>query len=115
LALSKTHAASGIAVQNWTLGSRIAWYARPSPVFILDQRQDQFDLWFGNLKPGADAIAVNWSAMPYALPVKGDEPHLQGAFTECHALERVEVRHLGRVLSHFDLSLCKNWTAKDPN
>jgi 4-amino-4-deoxy-L-arabinose transferase-like glycosyltransferase len=115
LALSKTYSAAGIAVQNWTLGSRIAWYAKPSAVFILDQRQDQFDLWFGNLKPGADAIAVNWSAMPYALPVKGDEPHLQGAFTECHALERVEVRHLGRVLSHFDLSLCKNWTAKDPN
>jgi hypothetical protein len=115
LALSKTHSVAGIAVQNWTLGSRIAWYARPSPVFILDQRQDQFDLWFGNLKPGSDAIIVNWSAMPYALPVKGAQPHLQGAFTECQALERVEVRHLGRVLSHFDFSLCKNWTAKDPN
>ena len=115
LALSKTHSVAGIAVQNWTLGSRIAWYARPSPVFILDQRQDQFDLWFGSLKPGSDVIAVNWSAMPYALPVKGAQPHLQGAFTECQALERVEVRHLGRVLSHFDFSLCKNWMAKDPN
>jgi hypothetical protein len=115
LALSKTHSVAGIAVQNWTLGSRIAWYARPLPVFILDQRQDQFDLWFGNLKPGSDAIAINWSAMPYALPVKGAQAHLPGAFTECQALERVEVRHLGRVLSHFDFSLCKNWTAKDPN
>jgi 4-amino-4-deoxy-L-arabinose transferase-like glycosyltransferase len=115
LSLSKTHSVAGIAVQNWTLGSRIAWYGRPSPVFILDQRQDQFDLWFGNLKPGSDAIAVNWSAMPYALPVKGTQTHSQGAFTECQALERVEVRHLGRVLSHFDFSLCKNWMAKDPN
>jgi 4-amino-4-deoxy-L-arabinose transferase-like glycosyltransferase len=115
LALSKTHSVAGIAVQNWTLGSRIAWYAKPLPVFILDQRQDQFDLWFGNLKPGSDAIAINWSAMPYALPVKGAQAHLPGAFTECQALERVEVRHLGRVLSHFDFSLCKNWTAKDPN
>jgi len=115
LALSKTHSVTGIAVQNWTLGSRIAWYARPSPVFILDQRQDQFDLWFGNLKPGSDAIAVNWSAMPYAPPVKGTQTHSQGAFTECQALERVEVRHLGRVLSHFDFSLCKNWITKDQN
>ena len=115
MALSKTHSVTGIAVQNWTLGSRIAWYARPFPVFILDQRQDQFDVWFGNLKPGADAIAVNWSAMPYSLPVKSAQPHLQGAFTECQALERLEVRHLGRVLSHFDFSLCKDWTAKDPN
>jgi len=115
LILSKTHSVAGIAVQNWTLGSRIAWYARPSPVFILDQRQDQFDLWFGSLKPGSDAISVNWSAMPYAQPVNGAEPNLQGAFTECQALERVEVRHLGRVLSHFDFSLCKNWMAKDPN
>jgi hypothetical protein len=115
LALSKTHSVAGIAVQNWTLGSRIAWYARPSPVFILDQRQDQFDLWFGNLKPGSDAIAVNWSAMPYPLPVNGTQAHLQAAFAQCQALERVEVRHLGRVLSHFDFSLCKNWMAKDPN
>lgn len=114
-ALSKSHSVTGIAVQNWTLGSRLAWYARPSPVFILDQRQDQFDLWFGNLKPGSDAIAVNWSAMPYILPVQGTQPHPQGAFTECQALERLEVRHLGRVLSHFDFSLCKNWIAKDPN
>lgn len=115
LALSKTHAVTGIAVQNWTLGSRIAWYAKPTPVFILDQRQDQFDLWFGSIKAGADAIAVNWSAMPYALPIVGAKPNLQGAFTDCQALERVEIRHLGRVLSHFDLSLCKNWVAKDPN
>ena len=115
LALSKTHSVAGIAVQNWTLGSRIAWYARPLPVFILDQRQDQFDLWFGELKPGSDAIAINWSAMPYTLPVTGAAPHLAGAFTECQALERGEVRHLGRVLSHFDFSLCKNWVAKDPS
>lgn len=115
LALSKTHSVAGIAVQNWTLGSRIAWYARPSPVFILDQRQDQFDLWFGNLKAGSDAIAVNWSAMPYAMPIQGSGAYPQGAFTECQALERVEVRHLGRVLSHFDFSLCKNWATKDPN
>ncbi len=115
LALSKTHSVAGIAVQNWTLGSRIAWYARPSPVFILDQRQDQFDVWFGSLKPGSDVIVVNWSAMPYALPVKGAQPDLQAAFAQCQALEQVEVRHLGRVLSHFDFSLCKNWMAKDPN
>jgi len=115
LALSKTNPVAGIAVQNWTLGSRIAWYARPMSVFILDQRQDQFDLWFGKLKAGADVIAVNWSAMPYTLPVSGTQPNLQGAFTACQALERVEVRHLGRVLSHFDFHLCKNWVPKDPN
>lgn len=115
MALSKTHTVAGIAVQNWTLGSRIAWYARPTPVFILDQRQDQFDLWFGNLKPGSDALAVNWSAMPHALPIQGSGAYPHGAFTECQAVERVEVRHLGRVLSYFDFSLCKNWAVKDPN
>ena len=115
LALSKAHSVAGIAVQNWTLGSRIAWYARPSPVFILDQRQDQFDLWFGKLEPGANAIAINWSEMPYPLPIQGVGTHPQGAFTECQALERLEVRHLGRILSHFDFSLCKNWVAKDPS
>ncbi|OZA05819.1 MAG: glycosyl transferase, partial [Polynucleobacter sp. 24-46-87] len=36
--LAQSNSVAGIAVQNWTLGSRAAWYAQPLPVFVLDQR-----------------------------------------------------------------------------
>jgi len=47
-------------VSNWTHASRIAWYARPATVQVLDDRYDQFDLWFGNPKIGARGILVMW-------------------------------------------------------
>lgn len=35
-----------VAVGNWTLGSRLGWYAWPQPVLVVDRRFDQFDLWW---------------------------------------------------------------------
>lgn len=115
LSLSKIHSVSGLAVQNWTLASRLAWYAKPLPVLVLDRRQDQFDFWFGGIKPGADAILVNWSAMPFELPIVGISSRPDGAFRECQSLDRIDIRHLGRQLSYFEFSLCKHWTPKDPS
>lgn len=96
--------ANGIAVQNWTLGSRAAWYAKPIPVFVLDQRQDQFDLWFGTLPKGANLILVNWSGMPFEAPIGPKQ-----GFETCQALDSLEIRHFGQNLSKFDFSLCSNW------
>ena len=96
--------ANGIAVQNWTLGSRAAWYAKPVPVFVLDQRKDQFDLWFGKLAKGANLILVNWSGMPFTAPIG---PNL--AFEACQPIDSLEIRHFGQSLSKFEFSLCTNW------
>ena len=100
--------ANGIAVQNWTLGSRAAWYAKPIPVFVLDQRQDQFDLWFGKLPKGANLILVNWSGMPFNTPIGP-----QRAFEACQPIDSLEIRHFGHNLSKFDFSLCSNWQEGD--
>lgn len=102
--LSKATGATGIAVQNWTLGSRAAWYASPLPVFVLDQRQDQFDLWFGDLPSGANILLINWSGMSFGAPVGP-----KSAFERCLPLDGLEVRRFGQVLSKFDFSLCSNW------
>ena len=102
--LSKATGATGIAVQNWTLGSRVAWYASPIPVFILDQRQDQFDLWFGSLPTGANILLINWSGMSFGAPVGS-----KSAFERCESLDSLEVLRFGQVLSKFDFSLCTNW------
>jgi hypothetical protein len=96
--------ANGIAVQNWTLGSRAAWYAKPVPVFVLDQRNDQFDLWFGGLPKGANLVLVSWSGMPFSPPIG---PNL--AFEACQPLDSLEIRHFGQHISKFEFSLCTNW------
>jgi 4-amino-4-deoxy-L-arabinose transferase-like glycosyltransferase len=102
--LSKAASVAGIAVQNWTLGSRAAWYASPTPVFVLDQRQDQFDLWFGSLPRGANVLLINWSGMSF-----GDPVGVSTAFERCEPLDKLEIVRFGQVLSKFDFSLCSNW------
>jgi len=102
--LSQTNKADGIAVQNWTLGSRAAWYAKPIPVFVLDERKDQFDLWFGQLPQGANIVLINWSGMSFSPPVAS-----KSAFERCDLLESLEIERFGQVLSKFDFSLCSNW------
>lgn len=105
--LSKANQVNGIGVQNWTLGSRAAWYAKPIPVFILDQRQDQFDLWFGQLPQGANILLINWSGMSFPAPIGN-----QLGFEQCRPLDTLEIRRFGQMLSKFDFSLCSNW--RDP-
>jgi 4-amino-4-deoxy-L-arabinose transferase-like glycosyltransferase len=102
--LTQTTKADGIAVQNWTLGSRAAWYAKPIPVFVLDQRKDQFDIWFGQLPLGANIVLINWSGMSFSPPVGS-----QSAFERCEPLDSLEIMRFDQVLSKFDFSLCSNW------
>lgn len=104
--LVKELKASGIAVQNWTLASRVAWYARPTSVFVLDERQDQFDLWFGSLPEGSNVILLNWSQMSFKPPVG------EGQFRSCRPLDRLRIAHLGEALSQFELSYCQGWGGK---
>ena len=105
--LTQATKADGIAVQNWTLGSRAAWYAKPIPVFVLDERKDQFDLWFGKIPQGAKILLINWSGMAFSTPVGSNS-----AFERCEPLDSLEIERFGQVLSKFDFSLCSNW--QDP-
>jgi 4-amino-4-deoxy-L-arabinose transferase-like glycosyltransferase len=102
--LTQATKADGIAVQNWTLASRAAWYAKPIPVFVLDQRKDQFDIWFGQLPLGSNIVLINWSGMSFSPPVGS-----QSAFEGCELLDSLEIARFGWVLSKFDFSLCSNW------
>lgn len=95
-----------LTVRNWTLASRLAWYARPMPVVVLDRRFDQFDLWFGDMKPGSDALFVNWSQMPFALPVHSDQ------FRTCIEVGRLDTKRFGRLISDFSFFHCQDWQGK---
>jgi 4-amino-4-deoxy-L-arabinose transferase-like glycosyltransferase len=101
--LARTHHLSSLSVRNWTLGSRLAWYARPLPVHVLDTRFDQFDLWFGPIPPGTNSLFVNWSQVMFDLPTK------VGEFKECRLIDTFEAKRFGREVSRFDYYHCFQW------
>lgn len=101
--LAAQHQVSHLAVQNWTLASRLAWYARPLPVHVLAPGFDQFSLWSGNLASGSDSLVLDWSQMAYHPPVG------EGQFERCTLLETLPVQRAGRAVAHFSLSLCQGW------
>ncbi len=102
-ALASSLQVPSISVKNWTLASRMAWYARPFDVFVLDSRFDQFDLWFGQIPTGQDSIFVNWSQMSFDLPLQA------GGFESCTRVEQLNIERLGRLISDFSFYHCRNW------
>ena len=54
-------APKAIAVSNWTMGSRAMYYNLPykNEVFVIDNRQDQFDVWQKNEPLGYDLLFIN--------------------------------------------------------
>ena len=101
--LAQANRLDTLAVINWTLASRIAWYARPSPVKVINRHRDQFDLWFGTMTPGESVLLIDWSPMTFAPPVG------QSKFEQCDLLEQMPARHLGRQIAHFNFLHCRNW------
>lgn len=49
-----------LAVTNWTMGSRVMYYSLPygNEVFVIDKRQDQFDIWQKKEPYGYDLLFV---------------------------------------------------------
>jgi hypothetical protein len=90
--------------ENWTLASRIAWYARPTPVQVLDNRVDQFDIWFGSPQNGARGILVLWSG-ENAKPKTGGN----GQFAECSLRERLPIISNGHIASTFSFYACHDY------
>jgi 4-amino-4-deoxy-L-arabinose transferase-like glycosyltransferase len=93
-----------IFTENWTLASRLAWYARPTPVQVLDTRQDQFDIWFGSPKNGARGILVLW-------PDEAAKPETGGSgqFADCSLSDRLPVSMNGHLTSTFSFYICHDY------
>ena len=102
-ALAEQHGNATLAVFNWTLASRIAWYARPLPVKVVQRHLDQFGLWWGTLKRGESVLLVDWSQMSFVPPVGADQ------FERCQQLAQQPVMRWGRQIAHFNFLLCDNW------
>jgi len=105
-ALAAQHGLGSVAVQNWTLASRLGWYARPLPVHVLEDRFDQFDLWAGDLPMGSDTLLVDWSQLAYSVPLGAH------GFAECTLLATQDARRLGATIATFRFYACRNWSGQ---
>jgi hypothetical protein len=104
LQLAQAQGLDSVSVQNWTLGSRIGWYARPLKVHVLEDRFDQFDLWAGDLPAGGNTLLVDWSQMSYEVPLGTH------GFAQCTPLAQQTVRKLGYALAEFRFFACTGWS-----
>jgi 4-amino-4-deoxy-L-arabinose transferase-like glycosyltransferase len=103
-ALARVQGIEKLAVRNWSLASRIAWYARPTPVYVVPGRRgDQFEMWFGTLERGDSAIVVDFSPSTAPPPVGPD------LFSRCALLAQTPVMRWGRQISHFSHLRCDGW------
>lgn len=105
--LAAHHGLSSVSVQNWTLASRIGWYARPLPVHVLEDRFDQFTLWSGPLPVGHSTLLLDWSQLGYAVPLG---PH---GFARCDLVDALPVLRFGATIATFRFYACHGWSG-DP-
>ncbi|MGI9135231.1 MAG: glycosyltransferase family 39 protein, partial [Rhodoferax sp.] len=103
--LALQHGLSSVSVQNWSLASRLGWYARPLPVHVLEDRFDQFDLWAGDLPRGADTLLLDWSQLAFEPPLGAH------GFGDCTRLETQPVQRFGVVIAEFTFYACHGWSA----
>jgi 4-amino-4-deoxy-L-arabinose transferase-like glycosyltransferase len=104
LSLAQQQGLSSVSVQNWTLASRLGWYARPLPVHVLEDRFDQFDLWAGGLPVGGSTLLVDWSQLAYTVPVGAH------GFADCTQLDTLPVSRMGMPIARFKFYACRNWS-----
>ncbi len=73
-------------VGNWSVFSRLAWYARPVPVQVTDTRFGQSDIWYGIPEKGARGIVV-------VPPKYRDRPQTSGIakFEHCEQKDKLEI------------------------
>jgi len=94
-------AAPLLFTSNWTYGSRLAWYARPAAVQIIDSRYDQFDVWFDSPQNGARGILVLWPEQD-AKPATGGA----GQFANCTLRDRLPIHSASHQISTFSFYAC---------
>jgi len=96
-----------LLVPNWSLASRLAWYARPLPVQVTDTRFDQFDLWYGTPRSGTDGVLV----VPDYMLKAGRR--MLGHFDACREAEPYRVVRAGQTVVTFHFYLCRDYRGPD--
>ena len=105
--LLREHPQAVLLVPNWSLASRLAWYARPLPVQVPDERFDQFDLWFGSPPNGAAGVLVTPNNF-----LKSAQ-RVRERFARCEEQETLPVYAGDAAIVTFHFYLCRGY--RDPD
>lgn len=92
-----------VFILNWSHASRVAWYARPMPVKVLDSRFDQFDLWFGSAEVGDSGVLL------LNADHKGFKYELLNDFKSCSLEDELEVKIESSYVNYFKLYRCNHY------
>jgi len=95
-----------LMVHNWARASRIAWYAWPEPVQVLDGRPGQFAYWYGVPNEHSQGILVRDN-----VKRNNTEPYQKMGF-HCDFLEQQSIAIDDVVINRFDYYLCRHNTAE---
>jgi 4-amino-4-deoxy-L-arabinose transferase-like glycosyltransferase len=101
--ISLAEKGDNLFIPNWSHASRVAWYARPMPVKVLDSRFDQFDLWFGSAETGDSGILLLHADR------KGFKEKLLKQFSHCELKDELEVKIEASYVNHFKLYRCDHY------
>ncbi len=103
---TKSDRPARLFVSNWSLASRLAWYARPNAVFVTDRKFNQFNLWYGS------AQDKDWGVL--VLPIHSRMPKTNGQaeqFESCLEKEKMEYVVNGRIFTTFIFYICRDYHA----
>jgi len=87
-------------LEHWTEASRLAWYARPNIVKVLDEKYDQFDIWFDSPQQDMRGILVSWPEQ--RAPLTGGK----GQFSSCVLRDTLPIIVNGHEVSTFSYYAC---------
>lgn len=97
-------APKALAVTNWTMGSRVMYYNLPygHEVFVLDSRQDQFDVWQKKSPEGKDLLFLNthFENVDVAGSLRCDEVSIAG---------KMDLTIKGAKVNSVEYIWCKNY------
>lgn len=79
-----------LAVPNWTLGSRLKYYLEDmAPVFVMDHRTDQFDIWESNMaNSGVNIEKFQWGFFVVANDYSFNKEQAEQEF-QCQKIEDI--------------------------
>lgn len=90
-----------LAVTNWTVASRAIIYSK-APVYLIDERKDQFDIWEEGSPVGKDLLFIN---------PKTFHKDINASFI-CGGYEKIgsyEAKIRGGIVDTFEFELCRDF------
>ena len=93
-----------IAVTNWTLASRAIYYNRAynSSIYLIDKREDQFDIWEDGSGKGKNLIVINTHFFK-----KDIDKYMRCSSVK--ELDTFDIKLNENIVNSIKLTLCKNF------